>query len=97
MTPPTNKDLDELPHVILTSDRKWNPSILDNKFDLTNLDDELDELPKESVYGDICFDATGNYRGVYNSHCEPSSQVKDKDQMFPFSKDKCFTKKIFSL
>ena len=68
MTPPTDKDLYELPHVILTSDGKWDPSILDNEFDLSNLDDELDELPKENVYGDIRFDPTGKYRGVYTIH-----------------------------
>ena len=44
-------------------------------------DKDLDELPKENVYGDIRFDPTGNYRGVYNSHCEPSSQGKDIDKL----------------
>ena len=71
MSPPTDQDLDEYPHVILTSEGLWDPSILDNDYDLSNLDEELDELPKENVYGDIRFDSTGNYRGVYNSHCRP--------------------------
>ena len=72
MTKPTDDDLDTYPHVILTSDEDWDPTILDNEIDLTNIAQELDNLPPANVYGDIRFDPMGNYRGIYISQCKSS-------------------------
>jgi Reverse transcriptase (RNA-dependent DNA polymerase) len=35
---PTKEEMESLPHVILTSDADWDPSIMDNKIDTTNSD-----------------------------------------------------------
>ena len=34
MKPPTDNDLDIYPHIILTSDSDWDPTILDNEIDI---------------------------------------------------------------
>ena len=34
MHPPSNDELDDLPHMVLTSDIDWDPSIVDNDMDL---------------------------------------------------------------
>ena len=65
MTKPTDHDLETYPHVILTSDMDWDPSILDNEIDLDVIEQYLEELPPDNVYGDIRFDCMGNYRGIY--------------------------------
>ena len=36
MTKPTDDDLDTYPHVVLTSDEDWDPTILENEIDLMN-------------------------------------------------------------
>ena len=64
---PTDNDLEEYPHVILTSDTDWDPSILDNEIDLNEIHQSLSDLPPENVYGDIRFDIKGNYRGAYTA------------------------------
>ena len=43
----------------------WDPSILDNEVDLDVIEQYLEELPPDNVYGDIRFDSMGNYRGIY--------------------------------
>ena len=53
MTPPTDDDLDTYPHVILTSDNDWDPTLLDNEIDIENITREFNDLPPENVYGDI--------------------------------------------
>ena len=64
---PTVNVLEEYPHVILTSDTDWDPSILDNEIDLSEIHQCLSDLPPENVYGDIRFDTKGNYRGAYTA------------------------------
>ena len=62
LRPPTDHELKNLPHVILTSDNDWDPSILDNKIDESNdtwfdaSDDNFDS------YTQYPFDDTGNYK-----------------------------------
>ena len=57
MTKPTDHDLEIYPHVIFTSDMDWDPSILDNEIDLDVIEQYLEELPPDNVYGDIRFDS----------------------------------------
>ena len=64
---PTDNDIEEYPYVILTSDTDWDPSILDNEIDLSEIHQSLSDLPPENVYGDIRFDTKGNYRGAYTA------------------------------
>jgi len=61
MEPNTEKEFEELPHVILTSGDIWDPTVLDNT--LTDRDDWYNTL-KELDDGIINtpFDQYGNYR-----------------------------------
>ena len=61
MSPPSDHDLDIYPHIILTSDSDWDPTIMDNEIDITQISNILDNLPPTNVYGDTRFDALGNY------------------------------------
>ena len=45
MTKLTDHDLETYPHVILTSDMDWDPSILDNEVDLDVIEQYLEEFP----------------------------------------------------
>ena len=68
MTPPTDIDLDIYPHIILTSDSDWDPTIMDNEIDITQINNILDNFPPTNVYDNLHFDALGNYRGTYVSN-----------------------------
>ena len=62
--PYTDKEWDELPHVVLTADTDWNPSILDNEIE----EDEdwfnaMEDLPDLSP--DPFFDDYGDYRHIH--------------------------------
>ena len=60
MTPNTNKEWDELPHVILTCGASWNPCVMDDS--LTDKDNWCNTL-KQCDDGVIStpFDECGNY------------------------------------
>jgi hypothetical protein len=57
--PYTDPEWDTLPHITLTGDNMWNPSILDNKIDDDDqwFDAQFDIIDNESL-----FDEFGNYR-----------------------------------
>ena len=62
MHPYTDKEWDKLPHVIVTADTNWDPSIFDHNID--NIEEWFDALP------DLCndptsslFDEFGDYKG----------------------------------
>ena len=63
--PPTDKELKDLPHVTLTADVDWDPSVFDNE-----LEDEeewfnaLEDIPPLSP--DPFFDEFGDYRHVHH-------------------------------
>ena len=64
MRPFTNKEWDELPHVILTADTDWNPSILDDEQeDHEEWFNALEELP--SLASDPLFDEFGDCRLIH--------------------------------
>ena len=61
MRPFTDREWDELPHVILTSDQDWDPSVLDHSFD--DDDDWFDSISDlEADPTTNLFDEFGNYR-----------------------------------
>jgi len=65
MYPPSDHELDSLPHVVLTSDADWDPTMADNEIDSDNVwYDALDTEPPPgtSAYGDTKFDQVGYYR-----------------------------------
>jgi hypothetical protein len=59
--PFTDKEWKILPHVILTSDATWNPSVLDNDLDGDEQwFDAQSDMQNDSI--DLLFDEFGNYR-----------------------------------
>ena len=66
MYPPSDHELDSLPHVVLTSDADWDPTMADNEIDSGDVwYDALDTEPPPpgtSAYGDTKFDQLGYYR-----------------------------------
>jgi hypothetical protein len=59
MYPPSDHELDSLPHVVLTSDADWDPTMADNEIDSGDVwYDALDTEPPPgtSAYGDTKFD-----------------------------------------
>ena len=67
LRPYTDDEWESLPHVILTSDTDWNPSVLDNTIDD---DDTWFDTISEFPDGDAnsLFDLCGNYRHRHTSH-----------------------------
>ena len=62
MRPPSDKEMDDLPHIILTSGDQWNPKVLDHKHSsdpewYNRIKLESDSPPTYR------FDAQGNYKG----------------------------------
>jgi hypothetical protein len=53
--PFTDHEWDNLPHVILTSELEWDPSVLDHEF---KEDEQLGEVPTI----DYSFDEVGDYK-----------------------------------
>ncbi|EEC44015.1 predicted protein [Phaeodactylum tricornutum CCAP 1055/1] len=61
MRQPTDSEFESLPHVVLTSDIDWDPSILDNEVDMVNdWYDAMQDLPG-NAYVEPRFDNTGQY------------------------------------
>jgi hypothetical protein len=64
MQPYTDKEWDSLPHVILTGDGNWNPSVLDHSLtDDEQWYDAVSDVP-DAMDGSH-FDAEGNYRNLH--------------------------------
>jgi len=65
MYPPSDHELDSLPHVVLTSNADWDHTIADNEIDSNNVwYNALDTEPPQgtSAYGNTKFDQLGYYR-----------------------------------
>jgi hypothetical protein len=64
MWPYTDKEWDSLPHVVLTGDGNWNPSVLDHSLtDNEQWYDAVSDFP-DAMEGRP-FDAEGNYRNLH--------------------------------
>jgi hypothetical protein len=48
MRPPTDDELERLPHILLTSDVLWNPSYLDDEFSCEEM-----SVPVDSTFFDL--------------------------------------------
>ena len=77
MHPPTDSDLEKLPHIVFTSDIDWDPSALDCDFDL---DKDWADIPHiDDIYDNLAFDEFGNYNNRHVSNLESGSPfVKEK-------------------
>ena len=61
LRPPTDSELESLPHVIMTSDVDWDPSVLD--YELTDDPEWRDIVPSyDSINPNTDFDEVGDYR-----------------------------------
>jgi hypothetical protein len=79
MRPPTDKELETLPHEIMTAPSAWDPSVLDNEIDSDD-DDFYDALEDTNVNLHDQVDECGNYRQVfYNEHILAESSYLTND------------------
>jgi hypothetical protein len=62
MHPPTDKELQQLPHIILTSDAVWDPLTLDDEFSFNEISQDA---PSDATALDLgpCVTASGEYTG----------------------------------
>jgi hypothetical protein len=60
MRPPTDTEIDTLPHDILTGDDAWNPSCIDNEFSMQDL---LLDTPADTGDQDPCVNDFGEHTG----------------------------------
>ncbi|KAG7336583.1 reverse transcriptase RNA-dependent DNA polymerase [Nitzschia inconspicua] len=82
MRPPTDKEFDTLPHIMMTSDTTWGPAVLD--FDREEEDDQwFDAIEHQEAhpYSEL-FDEYGNYRRcvtvqLWDTLCHPSSDPQE--------------------
>ena len=82
MRPYTDDDWDNLPHLILTSDADWDPSVLDNTIDDDEIwFDAMSDLPDDSV--SPLFDLCGNYRHRHAIHFHDISRSDLGDGVLP--------------
>ena len=61
MRPPTDKEFDSLPHVVMTSDQDWDPSVLDFSHEEEETWYDALEEHEDHPYHNL-FDEYGNYR-----------------------------------
>ena len=77
MHPPTDDELENLPHVVFTSDVDWDPAVLDCDFDLDNNWTDVPQL--DDLYDNMAFDEFGNFKNRHISTLESgASFVKEK-------------------
>jgi len=71
MRPQTDKEFDTLPHVVLTQDSTWDPTVLD--FDIEDTDKKWhDALEEHKLYPyHELFDKFKSYRTVLTNHHPP--------------------------
>ncbi|KAL7565948.1 hypothetical protein ACA910_008406 [Epithemia clementina (nom. ined.)] len=60
---PTNKDMDDYPHVFFTNPADWDPALLDYEFPATDGQPVWDQLMDPQPYEEPRFDDFGNFTG----------------------------------
>ena len=68
MQPSMDKDLDKLPHVIITSNDIWEPTVLDHSIDIEHdfYHSSMDSNINEEDF--TCFDESTSANGSYLHH-----------------------------
>jgi hypothetical protein len=75
---PTDDELSSLPHVVLTSNIDWDPSVLENEINLaTNWSDSVQDLP-QTPYVEPRFDHMGQYLHRHISSCDARDDAIDR-------------------
>jgi hypothetical protein len=79
MRPYTDEEWDSLPHVVLTGDGNWNPSVLDhNLTDNEQWYDAVSDFPDADAMDGSPFDAEGNYRNLHVFDLFITDSILDK-------------------
>lgn len=85
--PYTDKEWEDLPHVILTADTDWDPTIIDCELeDEEEWFDAMQNIPQEDL--DFPFDDIGDYKHIHhptystNSMCSTQSTYMKKLENF---------------
>ena len=80
MKPPTQHDLDTLPHVILTSDEDWDPTVLDHEVDVES--SPLMDLPDGFDFKEPRFDEHGIHcQSLFTFQPSPLTSELEPDPM----------------
>jgi len=75
MSKPTDQEFSSLPHVVLTSDSNWDPTLLDSEFDP---EVEWQDAQEEDEIFDSHFDDTGNYLHHHVAFLDAFSTTKQQ-------------------
>ena len=89
LRPPTDEEMERYPHVVMTADEQWNPSVLDFEIDLSD-DTWYDTLQGDTGdFNEPRFDAMGNYqfRNVHNYSIFDESE--EADQYYDYAVQVC--------
>ena len=82
LRPYTDDEWNDLPHVVLTGDTDWDPSVLDNE-----IDDDENWFDVVSDFTDAnsnqLFDLWGNYRHRHTVHCIDINSPHLEDGILP--------------
>ena len=84
MQPYTNEQFDTLPHIIMTSDLPWDPTVFDGSNDNEEWFDAVSDL--EHIADDAPFDECGEYRHTHELEAMRAelSQSNNIDKYFNF-------------
>jgi hypothetical protein len=52
MSPPTAEEVDTYPHVIFTSDKTWDPQVIDDEYSVSDVDISQDTMPFPEYHPD---------------------------------------------
>eukprot|EP00532_Pseudo-nitzschia_australis_P001585 CAMPEP_0168196100 /NCGR_PEP_ID=MMETSP0139_2-20121125/20298_1 /TAXON_ID=44445 /ORGANISM="Pseudo-nitzschia australis, Strain 10249 10 AB" /LENGTH=564 /DNA_ID=CAMNT_0008120177 /DNA_START=193 /DNA_END=1883 /DNA_ORIENTATION=+ len=97
LRPFTTKEYDTLPHVIITSDQKWNPTVFDNDIDPSSDQFTSENPPNLHLLPHDDYNILGEYMRATNATIDPPhippSSVQFHDNVIitdPFTNDEIF-------
>ena len=81
MHPPSDDELNSYPHVLFTSDMPWDPQVLDDEYNVDDLDLNEDDLVKPSYHPD----ALNEFGEIQPSHLDDPDLYTYQTQVQKFS------------